>query len=97
MMREELDGWLREVRCRRVIVAYDNEVKDDPKSSRYQPDERRRHDAQIWARYLATDLHQKLHIFGEVCVLPKEWLVDGKADWDGALVKIIKETKTISA
>lgn len=91
MMREELDAWLRAVRCRQVIVAYDHEVKDDPKSERYQPDPRKRHDAQIWARYLATDLHNKLHIIGEVCVLPKQWMVDGKADWDGALVKLLNE------
>ncbi len=91
MMREELDNWLRSVRCRRVIVAYDHELKDDPKSERYQSDPRKRHDAQIWARYLATDLHNKLHIHGDVCVLPKEWMVDGKADWDGALVKLIGE------
>ena len=93
MMREELDHWLRAVRCRRVIVAYDHELKDDPKSERYQPDVRKRHDAQIWSRYLATDLHQKLHITGEVCILPNQWMTDGKADWDGALVKLISETK----
>ena len=45
-----------------------------------------------WARYLATDLVQKLHLKGEVCVLPNDWRNrKGKADWDGALAQLIKE------
>ncbi|MGN6555251.1 MAG: toprim domain-containing protein [Verrucomicrobiota bacterium] len=91
-IREELDTWLREVNCRRVIVAYDNEEKGDPKLESYKPDMRKRFDAQIWARTLATDLALKLHIRGEVCVLPMEWRNEkGKADWDGALVKLIEQ------
>ncbi len=89
-IREELDEWLRAVKCRRVIVAYDFEDKGNPKfKDAYQSDPRKRFDSQIWARYLATDLSKKLHIRGEVCVLPKEWQQDGKADWDGALAKFI--------
>jgi hypothetical protein len=90
-LREELDGWLQAVRCRQVIVAFDDEEKGDPALPGYQPDKRKRHDAQIWARYLATDLAQKLHVRGEVCVLPREWRNEtGKADWDGALQKLTK-------
>ncbi len=90
-IREELDAWLRDVKCRQVIVAYDNEEKGDKALESYKPDMRKRFDAQIWARTLATDLSMKLHIRGEVCVLPKEWRNEkGKADWDGALVKLIQ-------
>ncbi len=93
-VREELDEWLRAVQCRRVIVAHDREEKGDPAfKDIYQPDPRKRFDAQIWARYLATDLSKKLHIRGEVCVLPAGWMKNGKADWDGALAKIIHGEK----
>ncbi len=87
-VREVLDDWLRVVKCRRVIVAYDNEEKADPALETYKADRRKRFDAQIWARYLATDLAVKLHVRGEVCVLPEAWRnKKGKADWDGELAK----------
>jgi hypothetical protein len=87
-IREQLDEWLRMVRCAEVIVAYDNEEKGDARLASYKADPRKRHDAQIYARYLATDLHEKLHIRGKVCVLPNEWRNEnGKADWDGALAQ----------
>jgi hypothetical protein len=87
-VREQLDEWLRMVRCAEVIVAYDNEEKGDARLASFKADPRKRHDAQIYARYLATDLHEKLHIRGKVCVLPNEWRNEsGKADWDGALAQ----------
>ena len=47
---------------------------------------RERHEALIWARFLACDLARTLHIKAKVLVLPTEWRDDkGKADWDGAL------------
>lgn len=85
-VREELDEWLRAVGCRCVKVGFDDEDKSSKPMSK-------RHDAQIWARYLATDLSQKLHIAGQVIVLPKEWRVEGKADWDGALAKMVHGEK----
>jgi hypothetical protein len=85
-IREELDGWLRAVKARRVIVVYDNEDKANPKLESFKPDKRKRYDAVIWARYLATDLAHKVHVRGEVAMLPVEWRdAKGKADWDGAL------------
>lgn len=91
-IRENLDNWLRDVKCRRVIVAYDREVKDDKERfpARYNPDRDVQHGSIIWARYLALDLHNKLHLYTSVCVLPKEWLQDGKADWDGELARLAK-------
>ncbi|HEV2330556.1 MAG TPA: hypothetical protein VGY56_17385 [Verrucomicrobiae bacterium] len=87
-VREELNEWLETVQCRRVIVAYDYEDKGNPAfGDAYQPEMRKRFDSQIWARFLATDLSKKLHIRGEVIVLPAQWQTNGKADWDGALAK----------
>jgi hypothetical protein len=91
-IREQLDTWLREVKCRHVIVAYDEEEKGDPKLESFKADARKRFDSQIWARVLATDIALKLHIRGEVCVLPREWRNEkGKADWDGALARLVHE------
>jgi hypothetical protein len=81
ILREELDAWLQSVQCRVVIVAFDDQDKSDKPL-------RERHEAIIWAQYLAADLQRKLHITGKVCVLPKEWRdANGKADWDGALAR----------
>lgn len=93
-MREELAGWLRVVGCRRVIIAFDDEEKSDPTLESYQPDKRKRYDSVIWARVLANDLAKELRIRGDVVpAFPKEWRNSkGKADWDGALVKLTKET-----
>lgn len=88
-IREELDQWLRDVRCRVVKVAYDNEDKSNPDLASFKTDRRKRFDAEICARVLASDIANKLHIRGEVCRLPDSWRNEkGKADWDGALVKI---------
>ena len=78
-LRSELDAWLQAVQCRLVVVAFD----DQDKSGRPM---RERHEALIWARFLACDLARTLHIKAKVLVLPTEWRDDkGKADWDGAL------------
>ena len=83
-VRMELEAWLRRVECRCVKVAFDHEQKP--------PEAKGRFDSIRWARYLATDLHRKLHIRAEVCVLPIEWAdANAKSDWDGALAKIVKE------
>ena len=82
-MRAELEDWLLEVGCRRVIVAFDDEDKSDKPL-------RQRLDAQKYARYLAMDLARKLHVTGLVCTLPRDWRnARGKADWDGALAEIV--------
>lgn len=88
-LREQLEEWLQAVRCRRVVVAFDDEEKGDPKFSSYQPDVRKRFDSQIWARYLAMDLARKLHVIDLVTTLPRNWHnANGKADWDGALAQL---------
>ena len=78
--RSELDDWLRAVGCQRVIVAFDDEDKGDKPM-------RQAHDAEIYGRYLATELNHELKIPALWLALPAAWRVNGKADWDGAAVK----------
>ena len=82
--RAELEDWLRAVDCQRVIVAFDDEDKS------HKP-MRQAHDSQIYGRYLATALNLELKIPALWLPLPKSWRVNGKADWDGGLVKLRDE------
>lgn len=82
-VREELDDWLKAVQCKRIVIAYDSEDKSTKELEK-------RHDARIWAGYLAEDLHRKLHVLTQVAELPAEWRNEkGKADWDGALARFV--------
>jgi hypothetical protein len=82
--RADLEDWLQAVGCRRVIVAFDDEDKSDKPM-------RQRFDALKYARFLAIDLARKLRLTGLVATLPHEWRnAKGKADWDGAMVKLLK-------
>jgi len=81
--RADLEDWLQLVGCKRVIVAFDDEDK------RHKP-MCQRFDAVKYARYLAQDLIAKLGINGLFVKLPEEWRTHGKADWDGAMVKLLK-------
>lgn len=82
-MMMDLERWLGDVGARRIIVAFDDEDKSDKPM-------RQRFDAQRDARVLAIQLSKNLHAEARVCVLPREWRnASGKADWDGALVKIL--------
>ena len=89
-LRQKLDRWLQAVKCYRVITAFDNEEKGDPRLASYKPDREKRFEAQKWAQYLGLDLHRKLHVRGDTCVIPNEWRnAQGKADWDGVLAMVV--------
>ena len=89
-LRQKLDRWLQAVKCYRVITAFDNEEKGDPRLASYKPDREKRFEAQKWAQYLGLDLHRKLHVRGDTCVIPNEWRnAQGKADWDGVLAMVM--------
>jgi hypothetical protein len=95
-VRQELDEWLRRVQCVRAVVIFDNEEKSDPAlAESYKEDWTKRHEARKYARYLAMDLHKKLHIRAEVGTIPNEYRNErGKADWDGVLAAIaLAQTK----
>jgi hypothetical protein len=87
--REQLELFLRLSNAERVIVVFDNEDKATPGLAGYKADWQKRHDAEIHARYLATDLHNKLRLHCRVGTIPNSWRDDrGKADWDGIMARL---------
>lgn len=72
---------------KRVIIVFDNEVKDDPSfPDRYKENPGVRYDTQFYAYWMAHRLERDAF---EVLIgwLPDAWRTDGKADIDGALVQ----------
>ena len=90
----ELFAWLQAVSPSRVIIAYDREEKGDPRLPGFKANPRKRHDAQIWARYLANTLIKDGYD-AAVAVLPASWQdpKSGKADFDSRLAARIAELK----
>lgn len=90
-IEDELSALLRKWGAKRVWVAYDNEDKENPTLASYQSNPRKRHDVEVWARYLAKWAGDHW-MSGRVCRLPDEWRDEkGKADWDGALARAKRE------
>lgn len=88
----DVEEWVESTGVRQVVVGYDNEEKGDPKYAGYQEDKWKRFDSQAWARYLARQL-TKQGYDGKVCVLPDQWRDEyGKADWDGRLSQIVRQS-----
>lgn len=86
---EPLKDLLEETQPKTVVVAYDSEEKGEPKLPGYTPNKWARHDSVVWARYLVEKIAGESHNT-KLSVLPKEWRDEnGKADWDGALAKLI--------
>jgi hypothetical protein len=81
----ELVWWLREVQCKQVIVAFDSEDK----AALPMP---QRCDARKYGRYLAVELQRRHYFDARVLELPIAWRNDqGKADWDGAAARLLRE------
>jgi hypothetical protein len=85
----------------KLIIVFDNEVKDNPALASYKPDPFERYWTVIWARYIAWDLMNctpRPSRLNEVLIgqLPDEWRLDdegkdtGKIDWDTALANFVK-------
>lgn len=77
---EELVNELRDAGIHEIIVAYDNEDKS------HKPDPWDRYDVEVYALYACHAL-RGAGFRTSHCILPDEWRVDGKADWDGALLQ----------
>ena len=74
-----------------VLAAFDNEDKGTPGLPGYKAEEKKRYDAEIWARYLAWRCKKESYD-GRVASLPNEWRdAKGKVDWDGALAQQLWE------
>jgi hypothetical protein len=81
----DIEMWLDESSCRKVVVAYDNEEKGDPNLPGFKAERHRRFDSEIWARYLCHRLLTR-GFEGRVGHLPNGLRDEkGKADWDGVM------------
>lgn len=67
-----------------VVVCFDNEDKSSPARDNYKADPMKRYDAQFCS-YLMASLFNKADIPAKVATLPDTWMVNGKADIDGAV------------
>ena len=85
----DIEDWLEILSMKRVIVSFDNEDKSTPGLPGYKKEKWKRHDAEIWSRYLADQVTREGYE-GQVCLLPDAWRNEkGKADWDGGIRKLI--------
>lgn len=76
---------------RPVAVVFDNEDKGTPGLPGYKPEKWKRHDSEIWARYLEQRLLRE-GFPARVGYLPDGWRDEkGKADWDGALAMLAEQ------
>jgi hypothetical protein len=84
----KLSNLLALFRIRKVVVLFDNEVKDDPRFESYKPDPLKRWDTDYWAIRMAKRLFFEEGIESALIArLPNEWRdkARGKIDPDGAL------------
>jgi len=87
----ELVDWLRDELAygRPVVVVFDNEDKATPGLPGYKAETWKRHDSALWGRYLAQRLARE-GFPARAGTLPNGWRdANGKADWDGALAKLL--------
>lgn len=80
-----LQGLLDQLGCRRVVVLFDNEIKDDPRLSGYKEDPTQRWDTEHYAIDMAKKLWSRNRRDTAIARLPDAWRIDGKIDPDGAL------------
>lgn len=88
----DIEDWLYDLGLRRVIVAFDNECKDNPNFPGFKEDPNKRYDAEVWARFLCNRIALEGYdsLVGH---LPDAWRdAKGKCDWDGALAMLIGQT-----
>jgi hypothetical protein len=77
---EEMVSILRQAGIRDVIVAYDNEDKS------HKADPWDRYDVDVYALFACHALRGHGFIPSHA-IIPDEWRIDGKADWDSALAR----------
>lgn len=72
----------------RIVIIFDNEIKNDPKLPNYKPDVRKQWDTQWRSCHMARlikDRFPSLEV--KIGELPAAWMDQGKIDIDGALAK----------
>ncbi len=81
---ERLVSDLKEFGVKRVVVIFDNEIKDNPLFPNFKEKPADRFDTDYWCYRMAQELAREG--FATRCGrLPDEWRVNGKIDFDGAL------------
>jgi len=80
--------FLNKAKVRKVIVLFDNEVKDDPAfPDKFKENPYERHDTLLYAYYMALRLEREGKE-SRIAWLPDSWRVKGKIDLDGALAQL---------
>lgn len=69
-----------------VCIIFDREVKNDPNLPNYKQDPTKRWDTQFYAWLMATQIKDE-GFPAMVAELPERFMVNGKADFDGALAQ----------
>ncbi len=106
IFRAKLVAILERFSIQRVIIVFDNEIKDKPGLPTYKADPFNRYDQIIYARYIAWDLMKRSPRPGsldDVLIgnLRDEWRLDdngvetGKVDWDTALAMFVRKEGVI--
>lgn len=77
---------LTRANVRKVIVLFDNEIKNDPAFPSYKENPLSRWDTDYWACRIARQLYTQEGIDSALIArFPDDWRIDGKIDPDGAL------------
>lgn len=91
ILQADIEEWLAIEGARAVVVAFDNEDKSTPGLPGYKDKVWKRVDAKGWALFLAQVL-AKNGYDAKIGNIPDQWRdANGKADWDGALEKLVRE------
>ncbi len=81
---ERLIDTLKEFEIQRIIVIFDNEIKDNPAFSNFKEKPTERFDTDYWCYRMAQELARE-GFMTRCGRLPDEWRQNGKIDFDGAL------------
>lgn len=86
-LAETLNRLMDKTKKKRIIIMFDNEVKNDPAfTKRFKDEPMKRYDTQFYAVYMAKRL-EKENFEVRIGHLPDSWRQDGKIDIDGALAQ----------
>lgn len=94
----ELVEFMKATAFANIIILFDREIKDNPKFESYKPDVTKRHDTAIYSYLMAKALKDASMPFDvRIGELPESWMIQGKADLDGALAqgKSVDEFKAV--